>query len=125
MQVIRKVPGGPFPHRHRGCRSLGSELSGGPGTVQPGSRDSPTTAATHTARALLEEVSRGRLRTPAGWGWKRWLAGDLRFIINVVRDFQMKVVEFVTGDFVQADRRGSSRPGRLWGFHPLQRRWSS
>ncbi len=108
VQVNRKVLEADFligigdivPHSDAG-------FSGGAKIVQPGVCGFATTAATHIAGALLEEIPLGEVANPCRLGMEEVARQvNLRFIINVVKNFQNEVVEVVTGDFVQAHRRG-------------------
>ena len=108
VQVNRKILEADFligigdivPHSDAG-------FSGGAKIVQPGVSGFATTAATHIAGALLDEIPLGDVTNLCRRGMEevaRWV--KLRFIINVIKNYQNEVVEVVTGDFVQAHRQG-------------------
>jgi len=108
VQVNRKILEADFligigdivPHSDAG-------FSGGAKIVQPGVCGFATTAATHIAGALLEEIPLGDVANPCRLGMEEVARlVKLRFIINVVKNFQNEVAEVVTGDFVQAHRQG-------------------
>jgi nickel-dependent lactate racemase len=108
VQVNRKILEADFligigdivPHSDAG-------FSGGGKIVQPGVCGFATTAATHIAGALLEEIPLGDVTNPCRLGMEEVARRvKLRFIINVVKNFQNEVAEVVTGDFVQAHRQG-------------------
>ena len=108
VQVNRKVLEADFligigdivPHSDAG-------FSGGAKIVQPGVCGFATTAATHIAGALLEEIPLGEVMNPCRLGMEEVARQvQLRFIINVIKNCQNEVVEVVTGDFVQAHRQG-------------------
>jgi nickel-dependent lactate racemase len=108
VQVNRKILEADFligvgdivPHSDAG-------FSGGAKIVQPGVCGFATTAATHIAGALLEEIPLGDITNPCRLGMEEVARQvKLRFIINVIKNYQNEVVEVVTGDFVQAHRQG-------------------
>ena len=108
VQVNRKILEADFligvgdivPHSDAG-------FSGGAKIVQPGVCGFATTAATHIAGALLEEIPLGDIANPCRLGMEEVARQvKLRFIINVIKNYQNEVVEVVTGDFVQAHRQG-------------------
>jgi lactate racemase len=108
VQVNRKVLEADFliglgdivPHADAG-------FSGGAKIVQPGVCGFATTAATHIAGALLDEIPLGDVANPCRLGMEEVARRvNLRFIINVIKNYRNEVVEIVTGDFVQAHRRG-------------------
>jgi nickel-dependent lactate racemase len=108
VQVNRKILEADFligigdivPHSDAG-------FSGGAKIVQPGVCGFATTAATHIAGALLEEIPLGDVTNPCRLGMEEVARQvKLRFIINVIKNYQNEVAEVVTGDFVQAHRQG-------------------
>jgi nickel-dependent lactate racemase len=108
VQVNRKILEADFligigdivPHADAG-------FSGGAKIVQPGVCGFATTAATHIAGALLDEIPLGEVANPCRLGMEEVARRvKLRFIINVIKNYQNEVVEVVAGDFVQAHRQG-------------------
>ena len=117
VQVNRKILEADFliglgdivPHSDAG-------FSGGAKIVQPGVCGFATTAATHIAGALLDEIPLGEVDNPCRLGMEEVARKvKLRFIINVVKNFQNEVVKIVAGDFVQAHRRGVETARKSFG----------
>jgi nickel-dependent lactate racemase len=117
VQVNRKVLEADFliglgdivPHSDAG-------FSGGAKIVQPGVCGFATTAATHIAGALLDEIPLGEVANPCRLGMEEVARRvKLRFIVNVIKNYQNEVVEVVTGDFVQAHRRGVETARKSFG----------
>lgn len=98
-----------FPHSDAG-------FTGGAKIVQPGVCGTTTTAATHIAAALLDEIPLGDADSPCRLGMEE-VAGKvgLDFIINVVQDHRGRVLEIVAGDFVVAHRLGAEVSRRAHG----------
>jgi nickel-dependent lactate racemase len=98
-----------FPHSDAG-------FTGGAKIVQPGVCGTTTTAATHIAAALLDEIPLGDADSPCRLGMEE-VAGKvgLDFIINVVQDHRGRVLEIVAGDFVAAHRLGAEVSRRAHG----------
>lgn len=117
VQVNRKILEADFligigdivPHSDAG-------FSGGAKIVQPGVCGFATTAATHIAGALLDEIPLGEVDNPCRLGMEEVARRvKLRFIINVVKNYKNEVAEVVTGDFVQAHRRGVATARKSFG----------
>ncbi len=82
--------------------------TGGGKIVQPGICGYSTTAATHVAAALLEDIPIGVVENPCRHGIEAVAKTvGLSFIINVVKNIKGEVNEIVTGDFVIAHREGA------------------
>jgi nickel-dependent lactate racemase len=117
VQVNRKVLdaeliiglGSIFPHSDAG-------FTGGAKIVQPGVCGTTTTAATHIAAALLDEIPLGDADNPCRLGMEE-VAGKvgLSFIVNTVQDHRGRILEIVSGDFVAAHRRGAAVSRRAHG----------
>ena len=117
VQVNRKVLdaeliiglGSIFPHSDAG-------FTGGAKIVQPGVCGTTTTAATHIAAALLDEIPLGDADNLCRLGMEE-VAGNvgLSFIVNTVQDHRGRVLEIVSGDFVAAHRRGVAVSRRAHG----------
>ncbi|MFO7706863.1 MAG: nickel-dependent lactate racemase [Desulfobacterales bacterium] len=91
-------------------------FSGGAKILQPGICGYATTAATHVAAALLEEIPLGVVDNPCRIGMEEVARRvGLRFIINVVKNFQNEVIAVVAGDFIAAHRRGVEISRRSFG----------
>ena len=89
-----------FPHSDAG-------FTGGAKIVQPGVCGTTTTAATHIAAALLDEIPLGDADSSCRLGMEEVARKvGLDFIINVVQDHHGRVLEIVAGDFVAAHRLG-------------------
>jgi nickel-dependent lactate racemase len=117
VQVNRKILEADFliglgdivPHADAG-------FSGGAKIVQPGVCGFATTAATHIAGALLDEIPLGEVENPCRLGMEEVARQvKLRFIVNVIKNYQNEVVEIVAGDFVQAHRRGVETARKSFG----------
>lgn len=91
-------------------------FSGGAKIVQPGICGFPTTAATHLAAALLDEIPQGFVENPCRLGMEEVARKvGLNFIINVIKNFQDEVVDVVAGDFVKAHREGAAISQKVYG----------
>jgi lactate racemase len=117
IQVNRKILdadlmiglGSIFPHSDAG-------FTGGAKIVQPGICGTTTTAATHIAAALLDEVPLGDADNPCRLGMEVVARKvGLDFIVNVVQDHRGRVLEIVAGDVVAAHRRGVEVSRRAHG----------
>ena len=117
VQINRKVLdadlviglGSIFPHSDAG-------FTGGAKIVQPGVCGTTTTAATHIAAALLDEIPLGDADSPCRLGMEEVARKvGLDFIINVVQDHRGRVLEIVAGDFVAAHRLGAEVSRRAHG----------
>lgn len=117
VQINRKVLdadliiglGSIVPHSDAG-------FTGGAKIVQPGVCGTATTAATHIAAALLDEIPLGDADNPCRLGMEEVARKvGLTFIVNVVQDHHGRVLEIVTGDFVAAHRRGAEISRRAHG----------
>ena len=98
-----------FPHSDAG-------FTGGAKIVQPGICGMTTTAATHIAAALLDEVPLGDANNPCRLGMEVVARKvGLDFIINIVQDHRGRVLEIVAGDVVAAHRRGAEVSRRVHG----------
>jgi nickel-dependent lactate racemase len=98
-----------FPHSDAG-------FTGGAKIVQPGVCGTTTTAATHIAAALLDEIPLGDADSPCRLGMEKVARKvGLDFIINTVQDHQGRVLEIVAGDFVAAHRLGAEVSRRAHG----------
>lgn len=91
-------------------------FSGGAKIVQPGICGFTTTAATHIAGALLEEIPLGDVNNPCRRGIEEVARKvGLRFIINVVMTPEGEVVDIFSGEFVKAHRAGARISQRVYG----------
>ena len=91
-------------------------FTGGAKIVQPGVCGTATTAATHIAAALLDEIPLGDADNPCRLGMEEVARKvGLAFIVNVVQDHRGRVLEIVTGDFVAAHRQGTDVSRRAHG----------
>ena len=98
-----------FPHSDAG-------FTGGAKIVQPGVCGTTTTAATHIAAALLDEIPLGDADSPCRLGMEEVARTvGLDFIVNVVQDHRRRILEIVSGDFVAAHRRGAAVSRRAHG----------
>ncbi len=98
-----------FPHSDAG-------FTGGAKIVQPGVCGMATTAATHIAAALLDEMPLGDADNPCRLGMEEVARKvGLDFIVNVVQDHRGRILEIVSGDFVAAHRRGAEVSRRVHG----------
>ncbi|MCL6611683.1 MAG: nickel-dependent lactate racemase [Peptococcaceae bacterium] len=90
--------------------------SGGSKVVQPGVCGFATTAATHVAAALLDEIPLGVVDNPCRRGIEEVgrLAG-LKFIINVVMSPEGGVIGVFAGDPVRAHRKGVELAEQVYG----------
>jgi nickel-dependent lactate racemase len=117
IQINRKILeadlviglGSIFPHSDAG-------FTGGAKIVQPGVCGTTTTAATHIAAALLDEVPLGDADNPCRLGMEEVARKvGLDFIVNTVLDHHGRILAIVTGDFVAAHRRGAAVSRRAHG----------
>ncbi len=117
VQINRKVLdadliiglGSIVPHSDAG-------FTGGAKIVQPGVCGTATTAATHIAAALLDEIPLGDADNPCRLGMEEVARKvGLGFIVNVVQDHRGRPLEIVGGDFVAAHRRGTEVSRRAHG----------
>ncbi len=91
-------------------------FSGGAKIVQPGVCGFATTAATHIAGALLDEIPLGEVDNPCRLGMEEVARRvGLKFIVNVVKNYRNEVVEIVAGDFIHAHRRGVETARKSFG----------
>lgn len=117
VQINKKVLGADLiiglgsivPHSDAG-------FTGGAKIVQPGVCGTATTAATHIAAALLDEMPLGDPDNPCRYGMEEVARTvGLDYIINVIQDHRDRVLEIVTGDFVVAHRQGVKVSRRAHG----------
>lgn len=117
IQINRKILdadliiglGSIFPHSDAG-------FTGGAKIVQPGVCGTTTTAATHIAAALLDEIPLGDADNPCRLGMEEVARKvGLDFIANAVQDHRGRILEIVAGDFVAAHRRGAEVSRRAHG----------
>lgn len=117
VQINRKVLdadlviglGSIFPHSDAG-------FTGGAKIVQPGVCGTTTTAATHIAAALLDEIPLGDADSPCRLGMEEVARKvGLDFIVNVVQDHRGRVLDIVAGDIVAAHRLGAEVSRRAHG----------
>lgn len=98
-----------FPHSDAG-------FTGGAKIVQPGVCGTTTTAATHIAAALLDEIPLGDADSPCRLGMEEVARKvGLDFIVNVVQDHRGRVLGIVAGDAVAAHRLGAEISRRAHG----------
>jgi nickel-dependent lactate racemase len=91
-------------------------FSAGAKIVQPGICGYTTTAATHVAAALLDEIPLGLVENPCRWGMEKVAKRvGLRFIINTIMNFKNEVIDIVAGDFVKAHRKGAKIAEKAFG----------
>ena len=89
--------------------------SGGAKIVQPGICGFATTAATHAAAGLLDEIPLGVMDNPCRLGME--VVGrqvGLDFIVNVVKNAAGQIAGVFSGDFVEAHRAGSKLAERSY-----------
>ena len=117
VQINRKVLdadlviglGSIFPHSDAG-------FTGGAKIVQPGVCGTTTTAATHIAAALLDEIPLGDADSPCRLGMEEVARKvGLDFIVNVIQDHGGRVLGIVAGDVVAAHRLGAEVSRRAHG----------
>jgi nickel-dependent lactate racemase len=90
--------------------------SAGAKIVQPGICGYTTTAATHVAAALLEEIPLGVVENPCRLGMEKVAKRvGLGFIINTIMNFKNEVIDIVAGDFVEAHRKGAKIAEKAFG----------
>jgi nickel-dependent lactate racemase len=98
-----------FPHSDAG-------FTGGAKIVQPGVCGTTTTAATHIAAALLDEIPLGDADSPCRLGMEEVARKvGLDFIVNVIQDHSGRVLDIVAGDVVAAHRLGAEVSRRAHG----------
>lgn len=118
VQVNKKVQEADFiiglgniiPHSDAG-------FSGGAKIVQPGICGGATTAATHIAGALMDDIPLGVIEdNPCRMGIEQVgkIAG-LKFIINVVMTKEGEIVDIFAGDFIAAHREGAKLSAKVYG----------
>ena len=91
-------------------------FSGGAKIVQPGICGYATTAATHIAAALLDDIPLGDVESPCRAGMEEVAKKvGLSFIINTVKNYKNEVVDIVVGDFIKAHREGSVISKKSYG----------
>lgn len=109
VQINRKIArvdfiigiGNIVPHSDAG-------FSGGAKIMQPGICGYPTTAATHIAAALLDEIPLGQVDNPCRLGMEQVARkAGLKFIVNTIKNYRDEVIDIVAGDFVAAHRQGA------------------
>jgi len=109
VQINRKIAqvdfiigiGNIVPHSDAG-------FSGGAKIMQPGICGYPTTAATHIAAALLDEIPLGQVDNPCRLGMEQVARkAGLKFIINTIKNYRDEVIDIVAGDLVAAHRQGA------------------
>lgn len=113
VQINRKISqvdfiigiGNIIPHSDAG-------FSGGAKIMQPGICGYPTTAATHIAAAMLDEIPLGQVNNPCRQGMEEVARkAGLKFIINTIKNYNNEVIEIVAGDLVEAHREGARIAG--------------
>lgn len=93
-------------------------FSGGAKILQPGICGYTTTAATHAAAALLEEIPLGVVENPCRWGMEEVAKRvGLTFIINTVMNYKHEVIDIVAGDLVEAHRQGAKISEKAFGVN--------
>lgn len=91
-------------------------FTGGAKIVQPGVCGTVTTAATHIAAALLDEIPLGNAENACRLGMEEVARKvGLDFIVNVIQNHRGLVLDVVAGDLVGAHRRGSEISRRAHG----------
>lgn len=91
-------------------------FSGGAKIVQPGICGFATTAATHVAAALLDEIPLGVMDNPCRAGMEEVARRvGLAFIVNTVLNHRGEIVGVVAGDFVKAQREGAAIATEAYG----------
>ncbi|MEW6622660.1 MAG: nickel-dependent lactate racemase [Bacillota bacterium] len=91
-------------------------FSAGAKIIQPGICGYATTAATHKAAALLEEIPLGFVENPCRLGMEEVARKvGLSFIINVVMNHENEIVGVFSGDFVKAHREGVELTKQAYG----------
>ncbi|SHI80442.1 Nickel-dependent lactate racemase [Dethiosulfatibacter aminovorans DSM 17477] len=91
-------------------------FSGGAKIVQPGICGYSTTAATHIAAALLDEIPLGDVESPCRAGMEKVAKKvGLSFIINTVKNYENEVIDIVVGDFIKAHREGAMISKKSYG----------
>lgn len=91
-------------------------FSGGAKIVQPGICGYSTTAATHIAAALLDEIPLGDVESPCRLGMEKVAEKvGLSFIVNTVKNYKSEVIDLVVGDFKKAHREGAKIAKKSYG----------
>lgn len=100
-----------IPHPNAG-------FSGGAKILDPGCCGEKTISATHISAALMGFLPLGMVNNSCREGIEQVAQRvGLDFIINVVLDSENRVVDLVTGAFVQAQRVGASRAMEAFGVN--------
>lgn len=90
--------------------------SAGAKIVQPGICGYATTAATHKAAALLDEIPLGFVENSCRLGMEEVAKKvGLSFIINLVLNLDNEIVGVFSGDFVEAHREGVKLAQKAYG----------
>lgn len=98
-----------IPHPNAG-------YSGGAKILDPGCCGRETVSATHISAALMGYLPLGQMENQCRNGLEQVARRvGLDFIINVVLDAENRVVDLVTGDFVQAHRAGAQSARKAFG----------
>ena len=98
-----------IPHPNAG-------YSGGAKILDPGCCGKETVSATHISAALMGYLPLGQMENQCRDGLEQVARRvGLDFIINVVLDAENRVVDLVTGDFVQAHRAGAQSAKKAFG----------
>ncbi|MDW7660498.1 MAG: nickel-dependent lactate racemase [Bacillota bacterium] len=122
VQINKKVQefdfiiglGNIIPHSDAG-------FSGGAKIMQPGICGYATTAATHIAAALLDEIPLGNVENPCRLGMEKVARqAGLKFIINTVMNYKGEIIDIVTGDFVDAHRHGANISKKAYSVYMSQ-----
>jgi nickel-dependent lactate racemase len=93
-------------------------FSGGAKILQPGICGYATTAATHAAAALLDEIPLGSVENPCRLGMEKVARKvGLNFIVNTVMNHRNDILETVCGDFVAAHRKGAKISQKAFGVN--------
>lgn len=91
-------------------------FSGGAKIVQPGICGYSTTAATHIAAALLDEIPLGDVESPCRLGIEKVAKKvGLNFIINTIKNYENEVIDIVVGDCIKAHREGAKISKKSYG----------
>lgn len=98
-----------IPHPNAG-------YSGGAKILDPGCCGKETVSATHISAALMGYLPLGQMENQCRDGLEQVARRvGLDFIINVVLDAENRIVDLVTGDFVQAHRIGAQSARKAFG----------
>ncbi len=91
-------------------------FSGGAKILEPGVCGYATTAATHIAAALLDEIPLGLVDNPCRLGIEEAAKkAGLDFIVNTITNTEKEIIDIVSGDFVTAHRIGSRIAAEAYG----------